>query len=161
MDKRLENWCDQVIGEVRFWMDHNSIRAELEAHIEDRCMALEELNYPPELAAERTLAAMGDPVEVGKALDKAHSPWLGWLWVASIVAVVFAWMWLYYDMYPRWGHYLERVQETVRPELYDNEDYIYVFNEDFDVSAMYPDWEWVCTGVGSHEPADWWIHGPI
>ena len=84
MDKRLNEWCDQVIGQIRFWIDHNKIRAELEDHIEDRCAALEELNYPPELAAERTLAAMGDPVEVGRALDKEHSPWMGWLWVASV-----------------------------------------------------------------------------
>ena len=84
MDRRLEDWCDQVIAEVRSWVDHNAIRAELEAHIEDRCAALEELNYPLGLAAERTLAAMGDPVEVGKALDKEHSLWLGRLWIALI-----------------------------------------------------------------------------
>lgn len=154
MDRRLENWCDQVISEVRSWVDHNAIRAELEAHIEDRCAALEELNYPPELAAERTLAAMGDPVAVGKALDKEHSLWLSRLWVASIVVMLFAWIWLYWDTYPRWGHYVERIQETVQPELYDNEDYIYMFNENFDVSTMHPEWEWVCTGAGSHEPVD-------
>ena len=42
---------------------------------------------------------MGDPVEVGLALDKVHKPWLGWLWEISrvvlalslAVALLFGW----------------------------------------------------------------------
>jgi len=45
-------------------------RAELDAHMEDRICALMELGYDEDLATERTVAAMGDPEEVGRELDK-------------------------------------------------------------------------------------------
>ncbi|MEI3306968.1 MAG: permease prefix domain 1-containing protein [Dysosmobacter sp.] len=48
-----------------------AIQAELDAHIEDHMAALRELDYPPELAEERALAAMGDPVEVGRSSMRA------------------------------------------------------------------------------------------
>lgn len=147
MDKRLEVWCDQVISEVRCWMDHNQIRSELEAHMEDRCAALEELNYPPELAAERTLAAMGDPVAVGQALDKEHSLWLGWLWILSIVAVLFSWMWLVSDINYHWSHYINRLKETVEPTAYENAH--------LDENAVFPeDFRYVCAGVNGPVTVD-------
>ena len=45
-----------------------AIQAELEGHMEDHMEGLLELGYSPELAEERTLAAMGDPKEVGRRL---------------------------------------------------------------------------------------------
>lgn len=36
---------------------------------------------------------MGDPEEVGQAMDRAHKPWLGWLWLVSrwgVSAAIFA-----------------------------------------------------------------------
>lgn len=57
---------------------------------------------------------MGDPVEVGLALDRAHKPWLGRLWQASwavlAAAVLLAAMWLM-DGSP----WLRRVWNTVLP----------------------------------------------
>ena len=52
-----------------------AIRAELEGHIEDHQEGLLELGYEPELAEERTLAAMGDPKEVGRELNKQYTGW--------------------------------------------------------------------------------------
>ena len=78
-------WVDAVCGEVRFWPDREEIAKELRVHYEDHCKALERLNYEPDLAAERSLRAMGSPQEVGRALDRVHRPWLGWLWVLSRV----------------------------------------------------------------------------
>ena len=37
--------------------------------------------------------AMGDPEEVGQAMDRAHKPWLGWLWLLSrwgVIAAIYA-----------------------------------------------------------------------
>lgn len=76
-------WADAVCGEVRFWPDREGIEKELRIHYEDHCRALERLDYEPALAAQRSLRAMGDPREVGRALDRVHKPWLGWLWVVS------------------------------------------------------------------------------
>lgn len=78
-------WVDAVCEQVRFWPDREGIAKELRVHYEDHCKALERLSYEPDLAAERSLRAMGSPQEVGRALDRVHRPWLGWLWVLSRV----------------------------------------------------------------------------
>lgn len=79
-DREWQFWLNNVLEQVRFWPDHRAIQKELDAHYEDHKKDLERLGYEPSLAAERTLKAMGDPREVGRALDKAHKSWLGWLW---------------------------------------------------------------------------------
>ena len=73
-------FCAQVCRRVRFRPDHEAITAELTEHMEDRKAAL--LAAHPELtlweAEEQAVAAMGDPEEIGRELDKSHSPLLGW-----------------------------------------------------------------------------------
>lgn len=78
-------WVDAVCGQVRFRPDREGIAKELRVHYEDHCKALERLGYEGPLAAERSLRAMGNAREVGRALDRVHKPWLGWLWVLSRV----------------------------------------------------------------------------
>ena len=76
-------WCDKVTEQVRFRPDREAIRQELLAHLEDSAADWERRGETPKEAEQRALAAMGDPVAVGKALDRAHKPWLGWLWRLS------------------------------------------------------------------------------
>ena len=52
------------------------MRWELECHLQDHAEALEAAGHPPEQAQARALAAMGDPQEVGSALDREF-PWAG------------------------------------------------------------------------------------
>lgn len=79
----FREWRETVVQQVRFWPDRGMIGTELEAHYEDHVKDLERIGYDDPLARERALTAMGDPVEVGRALDRVHKPWLGWLWLAS------------------------------------------------------------------------------
>ena len=57
--------------------EKQDVLAELDAHMEDHICALLELGYDEALAEERTMAAMGDPEEVGREMDKAYP--LRWL----------------------------------------------------------------------------------
>jgi len=81
----FSTWFQQVRKQVRFRPDHDVIERELAAHYEDHYQDLRRLGYDESLAQERAIRAMGDPVQVGKALDAAHKPWLGWLWMISKV----------------------------------------------------------------------------
>lgn len=93
MRDEFQIWVDAVCEQVRFWSDRKAIEKELRIHYEDHCKALERLDYEPDLAAERSLRAMGNPQEVGRALDRVHKPWLGWLWEASrALAWALAWL---------------------------------------------------------------------
>lgn len=88
------DWCGEVLDQVRFRPDHPDIRRELEDHYTDHVRDLERIGFNSSLARERALAAMGDPMEVGRGLDRAHKPWLGWLceisgWLAmALIAVL-------------------------------------------------------------------------
>ena len=86
--REFYKWRDAVVEQVRFRPDRDAIAKELTAHYEDHVRDLERLGYDHALAEERTMRCMGDPVEIGKALDRVHRPWLGWLWLVSKVLAV-------------------------------------------------------------------------
>lgn len=82
--KQVEKHLRRATDKERY-----AIRAELEGHIEDHALALEEAGYPAGEAVERAVAAMGEPEEIGKALNAQFSIfWRGMIWTASILIVV-------------------------------------------------------------------------
>lgn len=93
IDPAWRGWVREVLAQVRFWPDHKAIQKELLAHLEDGRADLMRLGYDRRTAEERTLRGMGDPAETGRALDRAHKPWLGWLWQISrgLAALALAW----------------------------------------------------------------------
>ena len=107
MDKSpREEFIEAVCAQVRFTPARKQIADELRAHLEDRAAMLTEHGVPPGDAAARAAASMGDPAEIGTALDKEHSPLWGWAAeltgvlgrVAAIaLAVCLAGSWLLYD----------------------------------------------------------------
>ena len=97
MTERFSEYCAAVCAQVRFRPDRQAIASELTAHMEDHMAALEAAGVPLAEAKRQAIAAMGDPEELGRALDRLHSPVLGWLqlWMrrlsraAAAAAVVF------------------------------------------------------------------------
>lgn len=110
MEQPRNRWCREVIGHIRFKPDRDRVWDELQAHIEDRCEGMRERGMEAEEAERRAVAAMGDPAEVGKALDKAHKPWLGWLWIFSKVVVIAAIVVSLLTVYPTVKQYQNAVK---------------------------------------------------
>lgn len=79
----FSHWCAQVLRCVHFSPDRKAIEQELSAHYEDSVRDYERVGYEAALARERALRDLGDPEEVGRSLNRAHAPWLGWLWLVS------------------------------------------------------------------------------
>lgn len=73
MDRR--QFCDTVTGQLRCKWEAPAVRQELYDHIQDHMDALLSGGMGREEAEEAAVAAMGDPEELGKALDALHSPW--------------------------------------------------------------------------------------
>ena len=71
-----EEYTAQVLASLRrvTTAERASIQAEIDALMEDHICALLDLGYEPELAEERTMTFMGDPVEMGRALDPVEDP---------------------------------------------------------------------------------------
>lgn len=79
----FDHWCDAVVRLVRFAPDRPAIARELRHHYEDSVKDYIRVGYEEDLAQSRALRDLGDAEEVGRAMDKAHKPWLGWLWEVS------------------------------------------------------------------------------
>ena len=91
MDRR--EYTAQVLSCLRHvtWDEREAIRAELDGHMEDHFESLRELGYDETEAEERTLAAMGDPAEVGRELNQQYPfRWLVIGRTAMIVTLLFA-----------------------------------------------------------------------
>ena len=74
-------YCNAVCAQMRraTAREKYELRRELSAHLEDHACALMERDVPEGEAAARAVAAMGDPAEVGKALNAQLSR--AWLFV--------------------------------------------------------------------------------
>ena len=77
MTWEFEQWCSRMERQVRFFPDRKAIRRELTDHYWDHVEDLRRIGYEDALARQRALRAMGDPEEVGKALNAVHRPLLG------------------------------------------------------------------------------------
>ena len=81
-------YIEQVAQALRrtTYRENLAIREELAGHIEDHMEGLLELGWDEALAEERTLAAMGDPAEVARELDRQYP--LFWLIIGRITKKV-------------------------------------------------------------------------
>ena len=82
-------WLDRATEGIRFGPDRKAVRAELDAHLDDKIQDLQRI-FPDLSAWEATqmaLSGMGDPEEIGRELAKLHKPWLGYLWRASQITL--------------------------------------------------------------------------
>ena len=107
-------WCDTVTRQVRFRPDRGAIQRELTAHYQDHVRDLERVGYDWKLAEQRALAAMGDPEEIGRALDRVHKPWLGWLWLASRTVLILTVMACLLSL-PGTGSFFHMMKNTLFP----------------------------------------------
>lgn len=92
MDPRFQDYGKAVCQHLRHatGREKKSVQAELAAHLEDHAQALREAGYGEEQARQAALEAMGNPAEVGKALDREFPPMWYVLSQVSLLALVLA-----------------------------------------------------------------------
>lgn len=69
-----QEFLNKVCGQVRWKHAHDSIRGELNAHIEDQAEALEREGRSSGEAEAMAVEQMGDPSDVGMRLDASYRP---------------------------------------------------------------------------------------
>lgn len=90
----IEKFLDTVTGQIRWKQARGPVSEELRAHILDQAAAYEKEMQKADgkeadreeaaqitvsrAALERAVAQMGDPLEIGTALDKIHRPQVSW-----------------------------------------------------------------------------------
>lgn len=84
MDERtIQRWVDIAVRQIKFPPDRKAVRQELWDHLLDSREYHMERGMDLKTAEAAAVAAMGDPAETGRMLNKIHRPWLGQLWWAS------------------------------------------------------------------------------
>ena len=73
--RTCSDYCRAVCSHIRFRPGRAAIAAELTAHIEDHQQSLTAQGLSPQEGEALVVEAMGDPDELGRALDLAH-PWI-------------------------------------------------------------------------------------
>ena len=128
-----QEFLESIRKQIHFVFDRDSIEQELNAHIEDSILNLMEDGYSKEEAEKIAIKQMGDPIEIGKALNEEHHPLLGYLWVASKVAlgllVIPACFWI-----AVFGYNLFQV---ATPLVVENSEVIIPLDIEFDVDTHY------------------------
>jgi len=99
-------YINTVVSQIKFPFDRRSIARELEDHIDElECFYLD-IRLDEDEAQRRAVNEMGDPLEIGKALNQEHKPMLGWLWIVSkylcILLGVFSFFLVSSKIYASW-----------------------------------------------------------
>ena len=83
-DPKEKDFIEKLLREIRFFPAKKEIEEEYIGHIEDkvRYLIIEERMTRKE-ALSITMEELGDPHEIGKALNEVHNPFLGWALLLS------------------------------------------------------------------------------
>ena len=90
MEERFDVFLEAVLAACprATKKERREIRRELADHLEDSALDMEERGYTREEARSRAVAAMGDPVEIGRQWNGQLSSL--WLWVGRMCRVLLA-----------------------------------------------------------------------
>lgn len=74
----MEEFIRTITEQIRYVKVREGVARELSDHISDQAQAYEAAGEAPQKALERAVREMGDPVEIGVALDRVHRPQAEW-----------------------------------------------------------------------------------
>ncbi len=113
-------YTKKVLKQVKFIFDHQSIRRELNSHIQDLIDEHNWNNIPEEELILKINDEMGDPIDLGKSLNQVHKPLLGYAWIISksiFVIVVFASALNFISLVDRTAYQKPNIMNTINMEL--------------------------------------------
>ncbi|MEN8908347.1 MAG: permease prefix domain 1-containing protein [Clostridiales bacterium] len=85
-NKKTADFLKSVCNEIKFKNIHNDIKKELSNHIEDQKDNFVKQGINENIATEKAIKQMGDPVTIGTKLNKIHRPYTDWP-ILSIIAI--------------------------------------------------------------------------
>ena len=113
-------YTKKVLKQVKFIFDHQSIRRELNSHIQDLIDEHNWNNLPEEELILKINDEMGDPIDLGKSLNQVHKPLLGYAWIISksiFVIVLFASALNFISLVDRTAYQKPNIMNTINMEL--------------------------------------------
>ncbi len=86
--REKDRFLDDVIKYVKYPFVRADIRIELGNHISDRIEDYMEDGLVYDVAEKKSIYDMGDAKEIGRALNKEHNPFVGWMLGITNVFIV-------------------------------------------------------------------------
>lgn len=83
----MREYLEQVTGQMRCKKARDMVAQELQDHIEDQTETYEHFGLSKEEARIRAVEQMGDPIEVGTAMDRIHRPRINYRMIAFIAVL--------------------------------------------------------------------------
>ena len=80
----MREYLDQVTSQMRCKKARDMVAQELKDHIEDQAETYENFGLSGEEAMIRAVEQMGDPIEVGTAMDRIHRPRINYRMIGCI-----------------------------------------------------------------------------
>jgi len=97
----MNDYLDTVADQIQWKAAKPVVLRELSDHLEDQCDACLTEGMPQQQAREEAIRRMGDPAEVGRALDQVHRPKSVKGLIAAIGAMLatslFLWLFVFFD----------------------------------------------------------------
>ncbi|HOP99966.1 MAG TPA: permease prefix domain 1-containing protein [Acetivibrio clariflavus] len=84
-NKARQQFLETACSQTRYKSVHKSIINKLTDHIEEQKSQYIKDGYSKEEATAKAIQQMGNPVLVGKELDKAHRPKIEWSILSLVV----------------------------------------------------------------------------
>ncbi|MEA4900035.1 permease prefix domain 1-containing protein [Desulfitobacterium sp.] len=84
----ISAYINEVCNQVRWKRVRPVIAREIENHIDDQIQSYISSGMEPDEATEKALLQMGDPLEIGSALDRTHRPKPEWSMLILIAAAL-------------------------------------------------------------------------
>lgn len=112
----FKTYTETVCEQIRWKKAHPAVAKELENHLLDQQEAYIACGDSEKTAAEKALLQMGDPVEVGAALDSTHKPAPQWGMLGLILLLFSIGTFLQFQFAPLLAE--ERLQEIFTARLY-------------------------------------------
>ena len=82
-------WCDSAVDKIKLRKDREAVKYELYAHMEERYDSFAEQGLSEDVAAQKTIEAMGSAEELADQLEKIYNPfWLYMLWASRLALIV-------------------------------------------------------------------------
>ncbi len=106
-------FLDTVSSQIRWKRARAPLTNELESHILDRAEALRETGITPTEAEAQAVSEMGDPEEIGLALDRVHRPRPNWTILGCAAAMLLGGMALMWTLGDRSTYFLPMLVYSV------------------------------------------------
>ncbi len=99
LPEKIQEYCEEVSDQIRWKKVRPVISSEIENHLLDQRDEYMHYGLDEEIATDKAILQMGDPVQVGLELDKTHKPKPQWFCLGFVSLLIIIGVFLQYLTY--------------------------------------------------------------